>query len=147
MTVVKKILWPRIFLQNEFCNGLDLPDYAYFCRPKNITMRIEIGNASEIKAYIKNEMALIIYFYNDDCPPCLSLRPKVEAMVKDDYPEMKLIFVNSKNYPEIPASFSIFSNPTLLVYFDGKESKRFSKYISISELSQSIDRYYKMIFS
>ena len=110
-------------------------------------MRIEIRNASEIQGYIKKEMALIIYFYNDDCPPCLILRPKVEAMVGNDYPEMKLVFVNSKDHPEIPASFSIFSNPTLLVYFDGKESKRFSKYISISELSQSIDRYYNLIYS
>ena len=110
-------------------------------------MRIEIGSMPEIQEFIKSEMALIIYFYNDDCPPCLSLRPKVEAMVENDYSEMKLIFVNSKSHPEIPASFSIFSNPTLLVYFDGKESKRFSKYISIPELSQSVDRYYNMIFS
>lgn len=110
-------------------------------------MRIEIGNMPEIQENIKNEMALIIYFYNDDCPPCLSLRPKVEVLIEKEYPEMKLIFVNSKNHPEIPASFGIFSNPTLLVYFDGKESKRFSKYISTSELSQSIDRYYNMIFS
>ncbi|NOX45689.1 MAG: thioredoxin family protein [Chlorobi bacterium] len=110
-------------------------------------MRTEIGSMPDIQEHIKNEMALIIYFYNDDCPPCLSLRPKVEAMVKNEYPEMELVFINSKHYPEIPASFGIFSNPTLLVYFDGKESKRFSKYVSTSELSQSIDRYYNLIFS
>jgi len=118
-----------------------------FAAQKNHTMRTEIENLPEIQGLIKNEMALMVYFYNDDCPPCLSLRPKVESMVENDYPEMKLVFVNSKGHPKIPANFNIFSNPTLLVYFDGKESKRFSKYISISELSQSIGRYYNMIFS
>jgi len=110
-------------------------------------MRSEIGNMPEIQQLIKNEMALMIYFYNDDCPPCLSLRPKIEALVDNEFKEMKLIFVNSKNHPEIPASFSVYSNPTLLLFFDGKESKRFSKYISTSELSQSIERYYNLIFS
>ena len=115
--------------------------------PKKNAMRIEIEKTEKVQDLIKNEMALMVYFYNDDCPPCLSLRPKVEEMVENDFPEMKLVFVNSKNQPEIPASFSVFSNPTLLVFFDGKETKRFSKYISISELSQGIDRYYNMIFS
>lgn len=110
-------------------------------------MRSESDKMNEIQELIDGEMALIIYFYNDDCPPCLVLRPKVESMVENEYPEMKLVFVNSKDYPEIPAGFSIFSNPTLLVYFDGKETKRFSKYISISELSQTIERYYNLIFS
>ena len=107
-------------------------------------MRNEAGDLNSIQDFIKDKMALIIYFYNDDCPPCLSLRPKVEALVEKDYPEMELVFVNSKQHPEIPASFGVYSNPTLLIFFDGKESKRFSKYISTPELSQAIDRYYNM---
>ena len=109
-------------------------------------MRNEIGNMDRIQELIKGKLALILYFYNDDCPPCLSLRPKVEALVENDYPEMELVFVNSKQHPEIPASFGVYSNPTLLIYFDGKESKRFSKYISTPELAQAIDRYYKMLY-
>ena len=34
----------------------------------------------------------------------------------------------------------------ILVFFEGKEFRRFSKYVSIAELKDAVDRYYKMIF-
>jgi thioredoxin-like negative regulator of GroEL len=110
-------------------------------------MRQEIGNIEQLLETIKSENAVLLYFYNDDCPPCLSLRPKVEALLDNSFPEMKLVFVNSKSHPEIPASYGVFANPTLIIFFDGKEFKRFSKYISTSELHQAIERYYNIIFA
>ncbi len=59
---------------------------------------------------------------------------------------MKLVFVNSAVNPEIPAQFGIFSSPTLLVYFEGKEYQRLSKYVSISQLEETIERPYSMVF-
>jgi thioredoxin 1 len=99
-----------------------------------------------LKYEIENEKALLLYFYNDDCAPCLSLRPKVEHLMIHSLPKMKLIFVNSKANAEIPASFGIFSNPTILLFFEGKEYRRFSKFISIQELQQAIERYYRLLF-
>ncbi len=110
-------------------------------------MRNETGNIEQLQEIVKKEEAVMLYFYNDDCPPCLSLRPKVEALLDNSFPEMKLVFVNSKRYPEIPASYGVFANPTLILFFDGKEFKRFSKYISTSELHQAIERYYLIIFN
>ncbi len=106
-----------------------------------------ITDLSVLQSFIKKEKAALVYFYNDDCPPCLSLRPKVEELVNSDFPEMKISWVNSKNYPEIPASYGVFANPTILVYFEGKEFKRFSKYVSVNELGQAISRYYELVFS
>ncbi len=106
----------------------------------------EIHKLEELQSLINEELAVMIYFYNDDCPPCFSLRPKVESLVADQYPKMKLIFINSKNHPEIPAEYSVFSNPAILLFFDGKETRRFSKYITVDELSLSIERYYNLIF-
>lgn len=59
---------------------------------------------------------------------------------------MKLYFINSEKYPEITAEFGIFSNPTLLVFFDRKEYLRKSKYVSIPEMQQGIERLYEMMF-
>lgn len=99
-----------------------------------------------LKNETEKEKALMLYFYNDDCAPCISLRPKVENLMVHSLPKMKLIFINSKANPEIPASFGIFSNPTILLFFEGKEYRRFSKYISIHELQQAIERYYHLLF-
>lgn len=109
-------------------------------------MTNEFTNIEEINELIANEVAVIIYFYSDNCAPCVSLRPKVQKMVDDSFPEIKLAFVNSQKHPALPAAYSVFANPTLLLFFDGREYRRESKYISISQLSEVIKRPYKMIF-
>ncbi len=100
----------------------------------------------ELEEIIKGEDALIIYFYNDNCPPCISLRPKVKEMVKESFPKMKIFFINSEKHPEMTANHGVFANPTLLVFFDGKEFIRKSKYVSIPALSQDISRIYNLMF-
>ena len=95
---------------------------------------------------IEQEEAVIIYFYNDNCAPCISLRPKVWALVKNEFPKINFYLINSEKHPELTAHHSVFANPTLLVFFDGKEFIRKSKYVSIPELSQSIQRVYDLMF-
>ena len=106
----------------------------------------ELITIEEIENHIGSETAAMVYFYNDNCAPCLSLRPKVIEMVKDEFPKMKLAFVNTLKYPELPAKYSVFSNPTLVTFFEGREYKRESKYISIPQLTEAILRPYKMVF-
>ncbi len=94
---------------------------------------------------IKQSAAILVYFFSDRCAPCISLRPKVEQLLTKEFPEMKLIFVDSEKQPEIAAQHSVFANPTLLLFFDGHEHQRLSKYVSISQLSEVIDRPYHLL--
>jgi thioredoxin 1 len=107
----------------------------------------ELNQLSQLQDHISNDEALLAYFYSDHCAPCISLRPKVKELIANDFPKMKLYFINSEKFPEITAAYGIFSNPTLLVFFDRKESVRKSKYVSIPELKQSMERLYYMMFS
>ncbi len=109
-------------------------------------MNNELKDIEQLEEHILREEAAIIYFYNDNCAPCISLRPKVIKMVEEQFPNMKLAFVNAEKYPNLPARYNIFANPTLLLFFNGKEYRRESKYISISQLSLAIERPYNMIF-
>jgi thiol-disulfide isomerase/thioredoxin len=107
----------------------------------NIIEKIEQANQKII-----SNKALLIYFYNDNCVPCLSLRPKVIALFADSFPEMKLYFVDSVKNSEIAAHYNSFSNPTLIIFFEGKEHRRFSKFISIHQLAEEIRKPYSIIF-
>ena len=109
-------------------------------------MKNELETMEQMDEIIHNETALILYFYNDHCAPCISLRPKVIQMVDEDFPEMKLAFINSENHPALPAKFNVFSNPTIILFFEGKEFRRESKYISIPQLTEEIARPYSLIF-
>ena len=106
----------------------------------------ELSQLAQLQDAILNDEALLAYFYSDHCAPCISLRPKIKDLINSEYPKMKLYFINSEKYPEITAEFGIFSNPTLLVFFDRKEYLRKSKYVSIPEMQQGIERLYEMMF-
>jgi thioredoxin-like negative regulator of GroEL len=106
----------------------------------------ELKTIKELDDAVKENFSTLIYFFSDNCAPCISLRPKVQDLVHNDYPKMSLFFVNSEKFPTLPAQFGVFANPTLVVFFEGKEYKRVSKYISIPQLSELIARPYNMIF-
>jgi len=109
-------------------------------------MKNELQTQEQLEAHVKEGMASMVYFYNDHCAPCLSLRPKVIKLVEENFPNINLAFVNSEKFPELPSQYNVFSNPTLILFFDGREYRRESKYISIPQLASEIERPYRMIF-
>jgi len=100
----------------------------------------------EIQNIIQDNEAVLVYFSTNHCAPCVSLRPKVLNLVQTKFPKMKMEFIDAESAPEITGHFSVFASPTILLFFDGKETRRFSKYVSVAELGESIERYYNMIF-
>ncbi len=109
-------------------------------------MENELQSIEQLNTHIKTGEASMLYFYNDNCAPCLSLRPKVIKMIEKHFPKMQLAFINSEKFPELPAQFQVFANPTLIIFFDGHEYRRESKYISIPQLAEEINRPYQLIF-
>ncbi len=106
----------------------------------------KLSTNEELDNLINNNIAAMVYFYSDKCAPCVSLRPKVLQMVEEKFPKISLAYVNSEINPALPAKFGAFTSPTLIIFFDGKEYRRESKYISIPQLTESIARPYDMIF-
>ena len=105
-----------------------------------------MAKQASIKEIIEQEAAVLVYFKNDSCGPCLALRPKVEELLREQFPEVKFMVVDSVENPQLNGEFQVFANPTLLVFFDGKEYIRKSKYVSIPELKAEIGRLYGMMF-
>lgn len=110
-------------------------------------MENEITSLNDLVDLVEKEKGLIAYFYSDRCAPCVSLRPKVKQMIGEDFRSISLFFVNSEHQPLIAGHFGVFANPTLIVFFEGKEFRRYSKYISINELGSDIERVYQMVFT
>jgi len=88
----------------------------------------------------------MIYFFSDDCSACKILRPRVREMVASGFPEIAMHEVNAAENPMVTAEASVFASPTILVYFEGKEYLRESKYISVDQLRDKIERYYDLLF-
>lgn len=105
----------------------------------------EINSIEEFSKQ-KQEPAVLVYFSTQACSVCHVLKPKVEELVMAKFPKLKLLSVKSDEQPEIAAQNQVFAAPTLLVFFDGRESIRKSRNIGIGELQHEIERPYSMVF-
>ena len=100
----------------------------------------------QLREKVKNTPGLVLYFKNDRCAPCMALRPKIEELVLSQFPKMEFEIVDTVQQPLLSSEFNVFANPTILVFFEGKEYIRKSKYIGTSELEEEIVRFYRMVF-
>ena len=94
----------------------------------------------------KSKKAVCFYLSTPDCNVCKVLKPKVIEMVEKDFPAMNLCYVDLNEAKEISGQLSVFSVPTILVYFESKETIRVSRNVHLEELREQIERYYRMIF-
>lgn len=106
----------------------------------------ELNNKEEILEVLKSNSAVLLYFGATNCKVCEVLKPKIELEVCENFSKIKQIYVNSALNLGISSYFNIFSNPTILVFFENKEFKRYGRNISLNIFNQEIKRLYEMVF-
>ena len=109
-------------------------------------MIIDIRTPEDLSALLSEEDALLIYFSTASCNVCKVLKPQVETLITDSFPNMKMVFVDSEQFPELAASFRVFVAPTVLVFLAGKEYLRKSRAFGLNELKNEILRPYSLMF-
>ncbi|GAO28180.1 thioredoxin family protein [Geofilum rubicundum] len=105
-----------------------------------------VASTERFEAIIRQEAAVLAYFSHEQCNVCKVLKPKVEALLADQFPKIKALYCDTKNAPEIAASQSVFAVPTIIVWFEGKETYRFSRNIGLQELEGALSRPYHLFF-
>ena len=98
-----------------------------------------------LKELIESELSVAVYFSSPNCGVCHALRPKVEEMLSEKFPLIKFIHIEIDKSPGIAGAYGVFSAPTLLVFFEGKEFLRKVRLMGIQELVDKIERPYNML--
>lgn len=105
-----------------------------------------LAEKEPLKAFIEDNEAAVLYFSGDDCNVCSVLWPKVELMLGQEFPRADLAKINCSLSPELAAQEGVFSVPTVILYFDGRETHRFSRNISLGQLRDAMARPYQLLF-
>jgi thioredoxin 1 len=105
-----------------------------------------IRSINEFEEILAGQDAVLAYFSTENCSVCHVLKPKVIEMVSDSFPKMKMIFVESDKLPELAAQNRVFTAPTVVVFFAGRETIRKSRAFGVDELRGEIQRPYSLIF-
>jgi len=104
------------------------------------------NSVKEIQETISKVDAVLFYFNTNSCSVGEAMEPKVFNLIKTSFPKIEFYTIDINFQPEISAYFNAFVEPTILVFFDGKETVRRSRNISIFELDETIKRPYQLIF-
>ena len=105
-----------------------------------------IYNLEALQARIDSDKGLLLYFSSESCSVCKVLKPKVAELLREKYPLMQSLYVDTEKSPVISGQFRVFTIPTILIYFEGKEQVRYSRSISMHQLEATIEKPYQLIF-
>ena len=87
-----------------------------------------------------NNNSEFLYFTNATCSVCHVLLPKVEAMIKESFPEIKFRVVKIHETPDIAASDMVFAVPTVILKSENVEIYRRSGVFSVYEVEDQLNR-------
>jgi thioredoxin-like negative regulator of GroEL len=110
------------------------------------TMQPDILSLNHLRETLQSAPAVIAYFSTPDCNVCKVLKPKIIELIKNKFPQIQFHYVDCLRHPEAAAQFSVFTIPTVLIYFDGRETFRLSRNFGITELSEKLRRPYQLLF-
>lgn len=105
-----------------------------------------IYNMDALMAKIDTEKGVLLYFSSDSCSVCKVLKPKVAELLQEKFPLMLSLYVDIEKSPVISGQFRVFTIPTILIFFEGKEQVRYSRNISMQQLETSLERPYELVF-
>ncbi|HEY9148519.1 MAG TPA: thioredoxin family protein [Gammaproteobacteria bacterium] len=105
-----------------------------------------LAEQEQLTAFLRDNPATLLYFSADGCGVCTVLLPKVEALLQQEYPRVALGKLNCSRSPELAAGHGVFTVPTLVLYFEGRETQRFARNVSLGQLREALARPYQLLF-
>ena len=105
-----------------------------------------IDNLDLLNQTIQKQKGVVLYFSNEACSVCRVLKPRVRELVEEAYPQMHFYYIDTENSPLIAGQHRVFTIPTILIFFEGREHTRLSRNIGMHQLEEAISRPYRMVF-
>lgn len=98
-----------------------------------------------IRELTENAPIALLYFFSEDCAPCLMLRKKLKDLLQERFPDIPFILLDGKNYQELMQEHLIVSFPTVLLMAEGREFRRYGLYSNLPSIADDIARLEKLM--
>jgi hypothetical protein len=106
----------------------------------------EITSIDQFDKIIHENIAVLFYFSTMSCSVGESFLPKIKSLFIESFPKILFYQIDLNNSAELSAACQVFVEPTVLIYFEGKETIRRSRNLSLFEIEQSTNRLYELLF-
>ncbi|MCK5797472.1 MAG: thioredoxin family protein [Deltaproteobacteria bacterium] len=93
---------------------------------------------TDLQAWRQEHPLFVAYFSTPLCGVCQTLRPKVEHLL--DELALPGAYVNTNALPKTAGQLIVFAVPTIVVFAEGHEVKRFSRHFPMRDLRDNLTR-------
>jgi len=104
-----------------------------------------VQSIENIEKSIQENLAVMVYFSAPTCNVCHALKPKLLEAIDENFKEFVIEDVDISVSEDIAPHFGVFTIPTVLIFLDGQEFMRKSRYMSVREIVCDLHRPYSMI--
>lgn len=90
--------------------------------------------------------AVVLLLTEGGCQVAEAVAPRVEALLRERFPEVVRVVVAKDEAPELAAQLGVFVFPAVIAWFAGRESARFVRSFSLDVLADALERPYELLF-
>ena len=88
-------------------------------------MELNLSSENFEKEVLNSEQPVLVDFYAEWCGPCKMMAPIIEEIAGELQGKAKVGKINVDENQELAMEYNVMSIPTLIIFKDGKEAKRF----------------------
>ena len=100
---------------------------------------VELNDANFAQEVLQASQPVLVDFWAPWCGPCRQITPVIEQLAEENQGSAKVLKVNIDENPQTAQDLNVYSIPTLIVFKDGQEARRFVGVQSKNRLQDALD--------
>ncbi|AWM15913.1 thioredoxin family protein [Bacillus inaquosorum] len=103
----------------------------------------KLHSLDSIENFIKQHQFSFLYISRPGCTVCHAVLPQLRILL-EQFPNIKLGYINADDVEEVAGRFSVFTVPVLLLFIDGTEFLREARFVHFEQLEERLKRVYQL---
>ena len=105
-------------------------------------MTRQLTTVAAFEQFIQAHPMAAVYFSGPACGVCTTLQPKLMGLFAERFPALAVAQVDCGQHQAVAAQQGVFTVPTLLIFFEGREAIRKARAFSPTEIEMELERPY-----